>query len=95
MTRILLTYVLPLVLPAALYFVWLWSARARAQPGGAQARPAAWWEEAPWPWLALAGVALMAATLFALALTSGSPPGKVYNPPHVENGRIVPGRFQD
>lgn len=93
--RILVTYVLPLVLPAALYFLWLWSARSRARAGAGEAKPAAWWEEAPWHWLALAGVALLAATLFALALTSGAPPGKVYTPPHVEDGQVVPGRYQD
>jgi hypothetical protein len=42
----------------------------------------------------LTGVALvlMIASLVLLAHFSGAPPGSVYTPAHVENGRLVPGR---
>ncbi len=95
MTRVFLTYVLPLLLPAALYFAWLWSARRRAAAGGEGPARGPWWEEAPWFWLLLAGVVLVGITLGAVALTGGAPPGADYQAPRMEDGEIVPGRFRN
>jgi hypothetical protein len=82
MLRILLQYLLPLLLPFLVYIVWVALTRGRS-PG--------WLRGAPWPHLAGAGVALMAASLLAWNLLSGAPPEAVYIPPHVEDGEIVPG----
>jgi hypothetical protein len=41
--------------------------------------------------LAVASLALMAASFLLLAQFSGAPPGSTYVPAHVENGRLVPG----
>ncbi len=41
--------------------------------------------------LAVASLALMAASFVLLAQFSGAPPGSTYVPAHVENGRLVPG----
>lgn len=94
MIRVLLTYLLPLVLPTVVYLLWLRLSRPSAGAGRAAAgddlRRAV-----PWLWLALAGLALVAATLAALALTGGGSPGETYVPPHVEDGRVVPGRSVD
>lgn len=90
MIRILLQYLLPLVLPTVLFFIWAWFARRR----GLAAAPAAGVRETPWLWLAVAGVLLMGATLVAVALTSGADPGGVYQSPRYEDGRIVPGRVE-
>ncbi len=81
MTRILLTYVLPLLLPTALYLLWL-----RFAGGGAR-------REVPWMWLAIAGLGLAAMVLSGLALSGGDKDG-IYEPPHVENGKIVPGHVR-
>ena len=44
-------------------------------------------------WLVLggAGIALMAISMATWSLLSGSPPGGTYVPPHIEDGRVVPG----
>ena len=81
MIRILLTYIAPLILPAVLYFLWLRMA------GGEQDR------KVPWSWLVIAGVILVAIVLVGLALLDGTRDG-VYVPPHMENGKIVPGHVE-
>ena len=92
MTRILLHYVLPIVLPFVIYGVWLALARRKARPAGAAATPD--WRDAPWVWLLIAGGGLVAVSLVALALTGGNPPGETYIPPHLIDGEIVPGRTE-
>ena len=44
--------------------------------------------------LAACGLALVAASLFTLALFEGEPTDTRYAPPRYEDGRIVPGQFQ-
>lgn len=90
MTRILLQYLLPLLLPIAIYLVWAWFARRRQAAGGVPYRL----QEGPWFWLILAGVALMAAGLVFMALVGGTDPGETYQAPRWEDGRIIPGRVQ-
>ncbi len=88
--RILIDYVLPLVLPTVLYVAYqVW----RVRHAGAAGRVAPVLRGAPWGWLAAGGLALAAATLGAVALFSGAPPGAVYRPAHVEHGRVAPGRY--
>lgn len=82
MIRILLTYILPLLVPTVIYFLWL-----RFSGGGAQQR------ETPWAWLIGAGIFLAAVVLAGLALLGGTPEG-VYEPAHMEDGKLVPGRFR-
>lgn len=91
MTRILIEYVLPLVLPSVLYVIW-WqvSGRRTAAAGGTPSLL----REGPWFWLVLAGLALTAAVLIAVALTHGAGPGGTYIPPRLEDGRVVPGRVE-
>jgi hypothetical protein len=84
MTRVALTVILPLLLPTALYVLWL-ASFGRADAGAASA-----WRALPWPWLVIAGVGLTAAVLAAVVEFGGNGNG-TYVPPHVENGRIVPG----
>jgi hypothetical protein len=81
MLRVLLEYLLPLLLPFAVYLAYVALTRAPA-PG--------WLRDAPWPQLAGAGLLLAAISLVSWSLMSGAPPNQVYVPPHLENGRIVP-----
>ena len=91
MSRILLQYLLPLVLPAAVWLVW-WSTvgRKRAELEGRIAQI----EQGPWFWLIIAGVLLLAASLIYTALTRGYDPAGTFVAPHMIDGRVVPGRVE-
>jgi hypothetical protein len=90
MVRILFEYLLPLLLPTAIYALWLARERRRAVTAGTAARA---WQDGPWFWLALGGIALTAAVFVATALVEGYQPGSRYTPAQMENGKIVPGEF--
>lgn len=85
MLRDALEILLPLLLPTALYFLWIVSVR----PGTAVD-----WTNWPWVWLAASGAVLVAIVLFLAAVDFGSPKQGVYVPPRWEGGRIVPGHFE-
>jgi hypothetical protein len=83
MIRVLLTVVLPLLLPTALYLLWLLAAQRLplAAPG-------------PWrasPWLVGIGLALVAAMLYFIGARVGGSPQGVYVPPRYIGGEVVPG----
>ena len=82
--RIVLQYVLPLVLPAAVYAGWVLITKRKKIS----------MDDGPWFWLIVAGFALMAGVLVTLALTGGSEPGGTYYPTHIEDGKVVPGEFR-
>lgn len=90
MLRILLTVVLPVALPLLLYVGYLAMVRRRVQAGGGEVL--ARWQEGPWPWLILAGVALLAAVFVAFRLTTALPPGTKLEAPRLIDGRVVPSR---
>lgn len=92
MRRLLLSYLLPIVLPFIIYGVWLLLARRKVRLAGADGVPE--WRDAPWTWLLTASALLVAASFVALALTGGSPPGGTYVAPHYIDGVIVPGRME-
>lgn len=43
-------------------------------------------------WLSLAGLILVMVSFLFLATFSGVPPGSDYQPAHLENGKLVPGK---
>lgn len=79
--RILLEVVLPFLAPFALFALY----RLLVTRG----RPLL--ERTPWFLLTVMGLVLAGAALVSLALSGGWGTGGRYVPPHVENGRIVPG----
>jgi Family of unknown function (DUF6111) len=87
MLREVLTLVVPLLLPTALYLVWLRAMRW-SEAGGA-----VWWRGMPWVWLAVTGVALTTLVLFVVTVHFGTAKPGTYVPPHFEGGRIVPGHI--
>ena len=89
MLREFLTLVVPLLLPTALYLVWL-----RATRWSQAASDAVAWRSLPWVWLAATGAALTALVLFVVTVHFGSSTPGVYVPPHVENGQIIPGHIE-
>lgn len=92
MVRILLEYVLPIVLPAAVYFAWLATERRRVARVGARNAPQ--WRDAPWLWLGTIGLVLAALIAVASALFGGSDTAGRYVPPRFEGGRVVPGHVE-
>jgi hypothetical protein len=88
MLREFVTLVVPLVLPTALYLVWLRLARS-PQLGEALS-----WRGMPWLWLTLTGVALTALVLFVVTVHFGTAVPGTYVPPHLEHGQVVPGHIE-
>lgn len=86
--RQVLQILVPLLLPTALYFVYLKIARRRATPGAPT-------PDVPWIWLGVAGAALLVISLAAVAVVGGAPPGSVYEPAKLIDGKIQPGHFED
>ncbi len=86
MSRILLNYLLPFLVPLVVYLVW---ARLSGRRRGKDAISLN--EEGPWFWGLFAGFFLMTAGLVWLALANNGPTEGIYQAPHIENGKIVPG----
>jgi len=84
MLRVMISVVLPLVLPTALYGIWALAFNRQGGTADATLRAL------PWAWLAVAGVGLAAIVLVAVVQIGGLGEG-IYVAPHVENGTIVPG----
>ena len=82
MTRVLLTIVLPLLLPAILYGAWLWVARGRSAQ-----------QPLPWVWAAAGGIVLMIASLALFGFEGREVPGVQYVPPRATGSEVVPGQF--
>ena len=90
MSRILLQFVLPLILPILLYCIWLGVHRWRQRAAGAPVPEGLGLRDAPWTWLFISGVTLLGATLVALALFGSNPTDSKYVPPSIVDGKIVP-----
>ena len=87
MLRVVLTIVLPLLAPTAVYVIWLVVWR--------QSQGETWrWAALPWIWLLPAGVVLLAAVLVLVTVHFGAPETGVYVPPRYENGHIVPSHIE-
>jgi predicted membrane-bound mannosyltransferase len=84
MLRVLITIVLPLLLPTAIYVAWI--ALASRSASGEKPRLGAM----PLVWLVLAGVVLLAAVLVTITVHFGEPDRGQYVPPRYEGGRVVP-----
>lgn len=84
MLRVWLQVLIPFLAPFVVFFVWrLLVTRERA-----------FLERTPWYALTLAGVALAAVSIASLAFVTGDAPDRVYVPPHMQDGTVVPGRFE-
>lgn len=83
MTRILASRVFLFLLPFAVYYGFF--LLSRRKPGR---------EIAQWLWLSIAGLILVAASFVWLGLTQGDTTAGRYVPPHMENGKIVPGHVE-
>ncbi|HVG80909.1 MAG TPA: DUF6111 family protein [Methylomirabilota bacterium] len=81
--RVVLTVLLPLLLPSLIYFGYV----ALAREGTPEAH------QVPWVWLAGAGLLLAVIALVLVSSLEGAEPGAVYHPPRQVDGHIEPGYF--
>src|SRR5205085_12464636 len=87
MLRVLLTIVLPLVLPTALYLAWIRTTQ------GAEGGPPRW-RALPWVWLVGAGTLLLIVVLVAVNVHFGNSQSGVYVAPRSVNCRVVAGHAE-
>lgn len=85
--KILLTILLPLLLPLFLFLAWRALGFGKSVPR--------WFEDLPWVTLLVSGAVLAAVTLTTWTLLDRSPAGSQYEPPRIEDGKIVPGGFKE
>ncbi len=90
MLRVVFTIVVPLVLPTALYLLWL-RFRPNAAAVGPEEDPGA---ALPWFWLAVSGAVLLALVLLTVSIHFGTATPGVYVPPRWQDGRVVPGHLE-
>ncbi len=79
------TELLLFLAPFVLYAVFLWATKAGVMD------PESW----PLPriaWLVIVSLVLMVGSFVFFAHFTGSPPGSVYVPAHIEDGKFVPGQ---
>ncbi len=88
MVRVFITIVLPLLLPTALYLLWVSTLGA---PHEGVTMP---WASMPWVWLAGIGAVLLAVVLFVVAVGFGTSQQGVYVAPRWQNGHIIPGHIE-
>jgi hypothetical protein len=90
MARIVFTYIVPFLLPLAIYASWVWYRTGyAARHGGAAPRL----EQGPWPLLLFAGALSALIVLAVSAWLRGGGADGLYVPAHVEDGKVVPGHF--
>ena len=93
MTRIFLTYILPLVLPSLIYVLWIWNARRTHDPDSEDDLPGL--RRGPLFWSLVSGFLLMITGLITIALISGDPPDSgTYQSPRLEDGKILPPSYK-
>jgi len=91
MSRIVFSYIIPFLLPAAVYALWVWyRTRYVAQHGGEAPKL----EQGPWPLLLFIGAIFAFAILGTTAMLRGGDPDQTYVPARVENGTVVPGHLE-
>lgn len=83
MVRVLLEIVLPFLAPFVLFYAY----RLLVTRGQR-------FLATPWFLLTVVGLILACASLASLAFFGGQAPRGVYVPPHLENGKVVPGAMQ-
>lgn len=108
MTRIIISYIVPLILPTVLYFMWTQWVRKQIQANRAKAKAEGHPEgtpgdhtrtedfdiKTPWFRLILAGVILtLVGLVLSVFIVPQNPPDSVYRPPYEKDGVIIDGEF--
>jgi uncharacterized membrane protein YczE len=85
MIRVGFTEILLFIVPFVLYAVFLWATKAGVMDPDS-------WPVSRLVWLSIAALLLVVGSFLYFANYTGAPPGSVYVPAHIENGKFVPGQ---
>lgn len=85
MIRPILIEVALFLIPFVAYAVFVWATRSEAFESEA-------WSMRAVGWLTFAAGVLIIGSFIVMAQFGGAPPYSTYEPAHMENGRLVPGR---
>ena len=80
----------PVLIPLIVYWLWWKNAHAKAKKDGT---PAPLFREGPWYWAVLSSLVIAGLCFVVLGLSHGGEKG-AYVPPHVEDGRVIPGHTE-
>ena len=86
-----LLQLLPVLVPTAIYFMYVYSLRRRALAGGQE--PPSWIDRTALYWSVIGGLVMALALLVGFSFIGGAPPGSVYVPEAVVDGEVIPGHF--
>jgi len=89
MLRIVIQQLLLFLLPLILYAIYVAAMRQRAQVTGGK-KPD--WEDGPWFWLVIAGVALSIGAFVVFGFVGGASTKSEYIPPRIIDGKVLPGQ---
>jgi hypothetical protein len=90
-SRVIVEFLMPLLLPAIVFLAWVLLSHRRP---GQDRSVAERLRDGPWTWLIAASILLLMTVLGITALTGGAPAGAKYRAPHLEDGKVVPGTFE-
>lgn len=94
MIRKILMIAVPLLAPTLVYILYMYyTAKNRQEEEAGRRLPE--WRKWPWVKLITAGSFLTALTVAVLGFPSDSHDPGAYVPPHMKDGKIVPGGFTD
>ena len=86
-----LLQLLPVVIPTAIYLMYVYTLRRRAMAGGQP--PPSWIDRTALYWSVIGGLVIALVLLFSFTFLTGAPPGSIYVPEAVVDGVVVPGHF--
>ena len=80
----------PVLIPLLVYLLWYWNTGRKAVKAGSE-KPK--FRDGPWFWIVLSSLFIGFACFLFLGVTIKGTKGE-YEPPHMENGVLVPGQVK-
>ncbi len=80
----------PVLIPLLVYLLWYWNTGRKAVKAGKE-KPK--FRDGPWFWIVLSSLAIGFGCFIFLGATIEGTKGN-YEPPHMENGVLVPGKIK-
>lgn len=80
----------PVLVPLLVYWLWL---RVVGRKAVAAGKPAPLFVEGPWYWMVISSLVIAIICFILLGSASEGEKGQ-YEPPHMENGQVIPGHVR-